>query len=504
MRASAGVYPSLALAKASRKKNNRNVPEIRSLFPREYPVERERNWHFHWARLLTAIRGSRAVTPLPPGPKGHWLTGNLADFRADRLGFVTRIPKEHGDLVALRFAHYRLFLVSHPELIEQVLVHQAKHFIKHFALRLNPLLLGKGLLTSEGDFWLKHRRLIQPAFNKNRLAEYAPVMTAAVDRHLRTWQAGQRREIQAEMMAITLEIAAQTMFGAAAAADAQEVRLALDELQQNFIVRFNSIVQLPLWLPTPLNLRMRRAVRRLDAILYRFIQERRRGGGEKHDLLSLLLRARDEDDGSGMSDQQVRDEAMTLFLAGHETTALALAWTWYLLAQHPHVEEQFFQEVHAVVGQRWPTLDDVPKLKFTEAVVLEGMRLYPPAYIIGREAVDELILGGFRVPRGMTLFMSPWSVQRDERFFKQPLEFRPQRWREESIKQLPKFAYFPFGGGPRLCVGNSFAMTEMILVLAAVAQRFRFTLIPGQVVIPQPTFTLRPHPGIAATITPRA
>jgi cytochrome P450 len=304
------------------------------------------------------------------------------------------------------------------------------------------------------------------------------------------------------MMAITLEIAAQTLFGAEAATDAEEVRHALDHLQQNFVIRFNSLVPWPLWLPTPSNLNMRRAVRRLDAVLYRFIAERRRSGQHKNDLLSLLLHAQDED-GSRMTDRQVRDEAMTLFLAGHETTALALSWTWFLLAQHADAEERLAEEVRRVLGDRLPTLDDVPCLTWTEAVALEGMRLYPPAYVIGREALEDTAIRGFQVRRRTTVLMSQWVVQRDPRFFAHPLEFRPQRWRDEAIKQLPKFAYFPFGGGPRLCVGNTFAMMELVLVLATIAQRFRFTLAPGHDVTPTATFTLRPANGIPAIIMPR-
>jgi len=229
--------------------------------------------------------------------------------------------------------------------------------------------------------------------------------------------------------------------------------------------------------------------------LFGFIRQRRAQPSNRGDLLSLLLAARDEE-GGGMTDRQVRDEAMTLFLAGHETTALVLSWAWYLLAQHPEAEEKLAAEVRQVLGDRDPTVEDCPRLKYAEMVALEAMRLYPPAYVIGREAIVDCEIGGYRVRRGTTLLMSQWVVQRDARFFAEPERFRPERWGEDAIKSLPKFAYFPFGGGPRLCIGNTFAMMELVLVLAAIAQRFHFRLQAGAKVATLPTFTLRPKPGI--------
>jgi cytochrome P450 len=438
----------------------------------------------------------------PPGPKGHWLSGNLPDFRLHRLEFLTHCARTYGDMTALRFAHRRIFLVSHPDLIEEVLVTQSRHFIKHFALRLNPLLLGKGLLTSEGDFWLKQRRLIQPVFVRGRIASYGPAMVAAARRVMASWRNGERRDIAVEMMRITLDIAAKTLFDADVGDETQAIGEALQVLQDNFLARFQATLPPPIWLPTPGNLRLRRAVRRLDAILFGFIRQRRAQPSDRGDLLSLLLAARDEA-GSGMTDRQVRDEAMTLFLAGHETTGLVLSWSWYLLAQNADVEEKLAAEVRQVLGEREPAVDDCPRLKYAEMVALEAMRLYPPAYVVGREALVDCAIGGFRVPRGTTLLMSQWVMQRDPRFFAEPERFRPERWSEEAIKTLPKFAYFPFGGGPRLCIGNTFAMMEMVLVLAAIVQRFHFRLQPGAVVMPLPTFTLRPLPGIPGEIVLR-
>jgi cytochrome P450 len=439
---------------------------------------------------------------VPVGPRGNWLGGNLPEFRRDRLDFLTRCARTYGDVTRLRLAHRPVYLLSHPDLIEEVLVTQSRNFIKHFALRLNPLVLGDGLLTSEGDFWLRQRRLIQPVFVRSRIASYGPIMVAAAHNVMATWRPGERRDMMTEMMRLTLEIAAKTLFHADVADDTSDVAAALQVLQDGFLRRFNSLVPTPIWVPTPANFRLRRAIGRLNTIIYGFIRKRREQPGERGDLLSLLLAARDEE-GSRMSDRQVRDEAMTLFLAGHETTALALSWTWYLLGQHPEVEEKLAAEVQAVIGQRDPTPDDCPRLKFTEMIVQESMRLYPPAYVVGREALADCAIGGYHVPRGTTLLMSQWVMQRDARYYADPMAFRPERWGEEAIKSLPKFAYFPFGGGPRLCIGNTFAMMEMVLVLAAIAQRFRFRLQPGAHVLPVPTFTLRPAGGIPAEIQRR-
>jgi cytochrome P450 len=439
----------------------------------------------------------------PPGPKGRFFSGNLPEFRQGRLAFLSRCAREFGDVVALRFGPRRITLLSHPDAIEEVLVRQNHNFIKHFAMRMNPLVLGKGLLTSEGDFWLRQRRLVQPAFHRQRLNAFAAVMVAYTDRLLQSWTPGETRDILTEMMRLTLEITAKTLFDAEAGSDVQVVNEALRFLQNNFVVRFNSLWPIPLIIPTPTNLRLRRAVRRLDEIIYGFIRQRRASTEDRSDLLSLLLHARDEVDRTQMTDQQLRDEAMTLFLAGHETTALALSWTWYLLASHATAEERLADEVSAVLGGRLPMVEDLPRLRFTEQVVLESMRLYPPAYTLGREALADCEIAGYLIPRRTTALMSQWVVHRDKRFFEEPDEFHPERWAGDFAQRLPKYAYFPFGGGPRLCIGNTFAMMEMVLALATISQRYRFTLVPGQEVIPWPTFTLRPKDGIWAVLRRR-
>ena len=447
-----------------------------------------------------------ATTLAPPGPKAHFLVGNLPELRRGRLDFYTRCAREYGDIAAFRFGPRRAVLLSHPDYIEQVLVTANRRFIKHFALRRSRLLLGNGLLTSEGDFWRRQRRLAQPAFHRNRVAAYGDLMVAYGERMLSTWQDGETRDIHADMMSTTLDIVAKVLFNADVADKAREVGTAMEVVQASFLARLNNLLLLllPESVPAPSTLRLRGAVHQLEKIIYPIIQQRRASGDDPGDLLTMLLQVRDEDDGSRMTDQQLRDEVLTLFIAGHETTAIALSWTWYLLAQHPEVEAQLVAELQSVLAGRSPTVADLPALKYTEMVVLESMRLYPPAWLIGREAIEEYEIGSYRIPAGGTVLMSQWVVHRDPRFFDAPETFNPDRWADDLAKRLPRFAYFPFGGGPRLCIGNTFAQMEAILLLATVAQRYHLALVPDHPVAPQPSITLRPKDGIKVVVTRRS
>jgi cytochrome P450 len=440
---------------------------------------------------------------LPPGPPGRLLSGHLHRLRRDRLDFYVECVRTYGDVAALRFAWHRVWLVSHPDLVEAVLVTHARDFGKHFILRLNPEVFGQGLLTSDGDFWLRQRRLIQPAFSRQRLAGFAPEVVAAAGRLLTRWAPGRRVDVEAEMMRLTMDIAARVFFGADASADADAVAEAVGELQEMFLIQFTRPRPWPRWLPTPLHRRIDRAVARLDAIIYRYIEQGRAAKEQRNNLLSLLLHARDEGDGKGMTDRQVRDEAMTLFLAGHETTALTLSWAWYLLAGHPEVEARLMGEWRQVLAGRDPAVEDLPRLRYTEMVVHEALRLYPPAAAFGREALREVALGGYRVPRGLTVIMSPWVLQRDPRWWDEPEVFRPERWAAGHPARTPKYAYVPFGGGPRLCIGAGFAMMEAVLILATLGQRYRFTTDPGYRAEPLPSFTLRLRHGLPTTLQAR-
>ncbi|HMC89934.1 MAG TPA: cytochrome P450, partial [Gemmataceae bacterium] len=338
-----------------------------------------------------------SVRNLPPGPKGHWLKGNLAEFRRDTLGFFTRCAGEYGDIVSLRFGPKRVFLINHPDLIEEVLVRQNRNFIKHFITRMLQKILGEGLLNSEAETWLRQRRLAQPAFHRSRIDAYGKVMVEFTDDMLRTWKAGETRDIHAEFMRLALSIVAKTLLNADAAGEAERVAAALELLLEDFLYRWKTVLPVPKWLPTPNNLRCQRARLTLEAIVSKYITQARAAGVDRGDLLSMLLQARDED-GSGMSDLQLRDQMMTLFLAGHETTANALSWTWSLLAQHPEAEAKLAEELQGVLGGRPPTVADLPRLRITEAIVCESMRLYPPVFAFGREAVHDCTLGGYHIP----------------------------------------------------------------------------------------------------------
>src|SRR5262249_3475577 len=331
--------------------------------------------------------------------------------------------------------------------------------------------------TSEGEEWKRQRRLSSPAFHRHRIAAYADTMVDYTRRLIAHWQSGETREMHQEMTRLTLEIVVRCLFSADVSNDVDHLGRTLKELVKPFASQATLKWIVNNRLPTPTHLRFHRLARRIDQVVYRIIAERRASGQDEGDLLSMLLAARDED-GSQMSDQQLRDEVMTLFLAGHETTALTLAWTWYLLGKNSEAEQKFHRELDEVLGSRPPTMADLPRLKFTERIARESMRLYPPAYGLGRDAIDDCEIGGYRVPAGTQVFMFQWVTQRDPRFFDHPDEFIPDRWTDDFSEQLPKYAYFPFGGGPRACIGASFAMMEMILVLATIGQSFRFQLVP--------------------------
>jgi cytochrome P450 len=440
-----------------------------------------------------------------PGPRQHWLYGNLREFIHDRLGALERWHREYGDMVSARFGPRPIMFLNHPDLVEQVLVDQNRIFIKHYRLRSSQRTLGNGLLTSEGEFWRSQRKLAQPAFHRDRIASYAGVMVEFTERMLGSWEHGQRRDIQADMMRLTLEIVAKTLFDAEIGSDTAEASRAMETLMVSFMKRTGSLISPPAWLPTPLNLQVERAARRLDRIILGIIAERRRSSADHGDLLSMLLHAQDEESGRRMTDAQLRDEAMTLFMAGHETTANTLAWAWYLLARHPEAEARLHAELDAVLGDRAPTLADLPRLSYTGMIVTETLRVYPTVWMVGRENTEPVELGGYTLPAGTTVFMPQWTIHRDARWFDEPERFRPERWDPvlRLQEKLPRYAYFPFGGGPRLCIGNNFARMESALLLATIAQRFRLALAPDAVVTPLPTATLRPARGVSVVVTKR-
>jgi cytochrome P450 len=468
--------------------------------------------------MLEMLRGkASALHPVdpsyPPGPPAPGPMGQIPELARDQLGLYTRAARQYGDFVPLRFGIRRAIFLNHPDLIEQVLVTQNAKFIKSMALRRSRRLLGNGLLTSEGDFWRRQRRLAQPAFHRQRIAAYADTMVESTQRILADWDrltqaAGGPApvDVHTEMMRLTLDIVSKTLFGADVGADTEEIGQAVTIGQERFTRRISSLLFfLPETLPLPGNLPFLRAADRLDQIIYRIIAQRREQrarGEDRPDLLSMLLSAQDED-GTRMTDKQLRDECMTLFLAGHETTALALSWAWYLLSQHPEAEAALHAELDEVLQGRAPTMADLPRLPYAEAVVNEAMRLYPPAYAMGREAVEDVRLGQYTVPQGMLVLMSMYVMHRDPRYFEAPETFQPERWMKGLQKTLPRFAYFPFGGGPRLCIGNQFAMMEAVLLLVTVAQRYRLRREPGARIEPWTGITLRPKYGVPVLLERR-
>jgi cytochrome P450 len=445
---------------------------------------------------------SRAVpAKFPPGPPSrlrHWSAGPLGN---DPLGFFTALTRKYGDVAGLQLLNFRTIYINHPDLIEDVLVNHARRYTKGRVLRANRRVFGEGLLTSEGDFWLRQRRLAQPAFHRARIAAYAATMVEYTERLLQGWRHGEERDAHQEMMRLTLQIVGKTLFDADVERDAQDVGKSL-ELLLEIGADFRRAIFIPEWLPTPSNLRVRRAVRQIENILYRIIAERRASGRDSGDLLSMLLEAQDED-GSRMTDKQLRDETITLFLAGHETTANTMAWTWWLLAQNPEVEARLHAELDAVLAGRAPSLEDLPKLAYAGHVITESMRLYPPAWGMARLAIEEHEIAGYPVKKGMGVAFAQWVVHRDPRWYDDPDAFRPDRWEGDLLKRIPRFAYFPFGGGPRQCIGNSFALMEATLILATVAQKFRLKLVPGHPVVPLASITLRPRHGIRVTLESR-
>ena len=430
-----------------------------------------------------------------------WPFGHVAELRRDMLGFFTRCAQECGDIALMKFGPRSVYLLNHPDHIEQALVTRNRAFSKHFAFKYLRPLLGTGLLTAEGDHWLRQRRLMQPAFSRESMNRYAPAMVELTSNMVSGWCDGQPLDIHAEMTDLTLQIAAKTLLDIDLGDQLRQVADGTDAVMDDFRLRLHSVAPLPIWIPTAQNRKMKQARAQLNAVIERIIAQRRQSGEMHSDLLSMMMRARDEDDGRGMSDRQLRDEVMTLLLAGHETTANTLSWVWYLLAQHSEAAAKLQAELQEVLGDRPPELGDLPRLVFTEQIVKEAMRLFPPAYTIGREATEDTTIGEYDVPRGTTVFACQWIVHRDSRWFPEPEQFQPQRWTEDFEQSRPKYAYFPFGGGPRVCIGNTFAMVEAVLLTARIAQEFSFELTGDKPIIPHAAVTLRPKDGIPVIAT---
>lgn len=453
---------------------------------------------------LSRARQLRKDPFLPPGPEGIPFLGSLVDYFSDMLGFLTRVSEEYGDIVYYKLGTRKMYLLNNPDHIKDVLVTDNRNFEKSRALKRTKIVLGEGLLTNEGEPHIKQRRTIQPVFHHQRIRSYGDVMAEYASKVGDDWQNGSVVNIHKEMMKLTLCIVSKTIFDSEMESESDEIGQCLTDLVTLFPQMIFPYSEYLDGLPLPSNKRFHKAKDKLDKIIYRLIDERRKNPGEKPDLLSMLLEAQDDEgDGAGMTDLQVRDEALTLFLAGQESTANSLVWTWYLISQNPQIEKKMYEEIDTALYGRLPTLDDLGKLSYTQNVFKEALRLYPPAWAVARQCKEDYEVGGYVIPAGADIFMSQYVVHRDPRLYKEPDRFIPERWESEETKDLPRFAYFPFGGGTRRCIGEPFAWMEGVILIATIASKWKMKLVPHQKIVPQALITIRPKNGMKMIVEKR-
>ncbi len=445
----------------------------------------------------------------PPGLKHNLLFYFFNRFRpGDPISFFEHLAATYGPLAYYRIGRENILFLNDPELIKEILVNQQQNFTKERTQKRMKILVGEGLITSEGKVHLRQRHLAQPAFHRSRISAYAATMVERALLLREAWQipdkaALNQRDIALDMMHLTLSVVGKTLFDSDMESEVEEIAAEVNAVMRlyNFLVALPQAEHL-LYYPIPGLRRFRKARARLDETVYRMIREHRDGDVDRGDLLSMLLSAQ-YDDGSRMDDTQLRDEVMTIFLAGYETIANALTWTWYLLSQNPDAESRFHAEIDSVLEGRLPTFEDLPRLRYTEMVIAESMRLYPPAWAMGRQALADFALGEYFLPAKTNVFFSQYILQRSPQFFPDPLRFDPERFTPEAKARRHRFAYFPFGGGTRQCIGESFAWMEAVLVLATIAQKWKLRLLPGHPVEPQPLITLRPKFGVKMILQER-
>ena len=451
-----------------------------------------------------AAASSAVARARPPGPTGWRAIGQSLRFAKDPLGLLSGIARTYGDIASFSLAGNPVFLVSHPDYVREVLIAQrAKFEVSALRARLE-LVLGTGLLTSRGELHARQRRLMQPVFRKSRIDAYAGCMVDYARRTRDRWRPGGEIDLSGEMMKLTMAVVAKTLFDHDVEGDADRVSRNLTLLMSYFTRLMSPWLRYGLKLPLPATLKFRRALRELDTVIYGMIAHRRQHPTGGEDLLSLLMRAKDDETNAAMTEKQLRDELLTLFLAGHETTANALTWTIWLLAQHPDADAKVHAEAAAVLaGRERFDAADADRLLYARQVLLEGLRLYPPAWFVGRTPLEDVQLGGYTIPKGATVLLSQYVSHRDGRFFSDPQRFRPERWTGEFLQRLPRGAYFPFSAGDRHCIGEGFAWLEALLILATLVERWRFELAPGQDVVPRPAVTLRPGSEVRVVVWPR-
>lgn len=450
---------------------------------------------------------TRDVDERPPGPKRWWSFLNTLESRKDPLSYHIQNRERYGDIVYIKTSEVDFFVFNDPEDIHRILVKESKNTEKGRGLERMKPVLGEGLLTSNGEFHRRQRRLVLPAFHRQRIQSYATIMASYTDTFQQQWNDGDVVDISDDMMKLTLQIVGKTLFDKDVSAEASAVGHAIDKLMKGWWLSMllpEFLVKLLLKAPLPMLRDFQKSIDGLDQIIFDLIKERRESGEDHGDLLSMLLQSvDDEDNNSQMTDQQARDESMTLFLAGHETTANALTWTWYLLAQNPECEARLHEELDSVLQGRLPTYEDIPNLPYTEMVISESMRLYPPAWMIGRRTLVPLEFKGYTIPAESTILTSQFVVHHDERWYPDPWKFDPMRWTPEEKAKRPKFSYFPFGGGIRRCIGEAFAWMEAIILLATMAQSWKMHLEPNQKIVPEPLITLRPKYGLKVKLEQR-
>lgn len=440
-------------------------------------------------------------TPPGPGKKGAWK--RIGEFIRNRAEFCDEMRKQYGDFCYFNIGFNKCYLVNDPELVKEILTRN-DFFLKTSATDFLKPVLGDGLLVSKGDFHKRQRRLIQPAFTPQRVRGYASTITEYAEKTADGWRDGQQAILNDEMSSLTLALIAKTMFHTESEGLLERVQDALGVLLPVIDRIAKPSGKIAMLMPTIANFRFYRARRDLNNIIYDIIREARANNEDRGDLLSILLFAKDEEgDGKGMTDKHIRDEALTIFLAGHETTSLGLSWMWYLLAQHPEIEAKLHEELAEVLGGRLPVMDDMPNLPYLQKIIQESLRLYPPAYLGDRAPIDDWDTGEYIVPKGSFVFVSQYSMGRHPKYYPDPERFDPERWTPEAIAQRPKFASFPFGGGVHTCIGEHFAWAELVLIMATLAQRWTMKLIPGQTIETDPLITLRVKQGIRVTLHAR-
>ena len=455
----------------------------------------------------SVTRGGASARREPPSPPGHFLVGNGPELKADPLGFIVKAHRDYGDVIRIRIPLVRAYLAAHPDDIKHVVQDNHDNYTKNnIDYRLLKGGLGDGLLTSDGPYWLNQRRLIQPVFVRERIAQFGTLMAQAAQRLADDWEprarSGEPFDVAAEMTRVTLAIVARALFSVDIVEHASVIGESLTTM--NEAMGQAGLSALLPFLPTRANRRIRAAKRALDEVIWRIIAHRRASTAATDDMLSILLSARDRERDKPLSDKQIRDEVATFLLAGHETTANALAWTWYLLGQNPDAEDKLCAELAEVLGGRAPCVEDLPRMRYTAMVIDESMRLYPPAWAFSRSNLDEDELGGYRIRRGSLIYISQYVTHRHPAFWEEPDRFEPERFTPERVAARPKYAYFPFGGGPRTCIGSQFALAEAALILGTLAQRYRLRLVPNHRVEMQPLVTLRPRYGVKVVVQPRS